>query len=60
VTGLFLRIKRDGKWQAVDVAEMTDDELREEFNKAVTKQHLVRWIVTLAGWIRDNVAVEAP
>ena len=30
--GIYLRIKRDGKWQAVCLSDMTKEELEENFN----------------------------
>lgn len=56
-TGYFLRVEREGKWLSLDVAELTDDELREVFvedDQAFDRQRLAHWVVILAGWIRDR------
>lgn len=57
MTGYFIRIERDGKWQAVELDQMTDEELEVFFkdNPASTK-----WAISLAKWIRDNVGEEPP
>ena len=51
MTGLYVRIMRDGHAQNLEIEELTDDELRDFFSK----QPCENWAVTLAGWIRDNV-----
>ena len=56
VTGFLVRIKRDGKYQPVDVATMTDDEL-----DALERDQPDRgwpWAKALAKWIRNHVKVE--
>lgn len=54
MTGVVVRIMRDGRPQNLDVDEMTEQELRELLE---TKAPI--WVlnlaVILAGWIRDNV-----
>lgn len=57
MTGYFVRIERDGKWQAVELDQMTDEELEVFFkdNPASTK-----WAIGLGKWIRDNVGEEPP
>ena len=58
-TGYVVRICRAGKWQAVDVAEMTDDELEKFFDpKELSPERLAAWSKALAKWIRENVKVE--
>lgn len=55
-TGYVVRICRDGKWQAVDVAEMTDAELEEFFDSAkLSGERLAAWVQALARWIREHV-----
>jgi hypothetical protein len=61
MTGFYVRICRDGKWQAIDVAEMTDDELEKFFDaQGLTPERLAAWARSLAKWIRDNVKVVGP
>jgi len=33
LSGIYIRIKRDGKYQSVDIADMTPEELEEFLNK---------------------------
>ncbi len=54
MTGFFVRVCRDGKWQALDIAEMTDAEL-DEFFATVERMRAIAWAKSLAKWIRDNV-----
>ena len=56
VTGFLVRIKRDGKFQPVDVAAMTDDEL-DAFERAHPSLGWP-WAKALAKWIRNHVRVE--
>lgn len=57
VTGIYLRIQRDGRWENLDIAELTDEELRAFFGTLSDADH-VKWHVGLVKWIRDNVAVD--
>lgn len=54
MTGFFVRICRAGKWQPVDVAEMTDDEL-DVFFDTFDVERARSWAKSLAKWIRDHV-----
>jgi hypothetical protein len=53
ITGAFVRIKREGEWQSVDIAELSDKEL-DEFAE-IKKEAGWMWAKFLAKWIRDNV-----
>ena len=53
VTGVYVRMKRDGCWDAIDFTDLTDDEL-EQFATDHPEQGW-RWATFLAKWIRDNV-----
>lgn len=56
MTGFFVRICRDGKWQSLDVVELTDDELEKFFDaKDFSGERLASWAKSLAKWIRDHV-----
>ena len=59
MTGFFVRVCRDGKWQALDITEMTDAEL-DEFFATVERMRAVAWAKSLAKWIRDNVKKVTP
>lgn len=46
MSNLFIRLKRNGEWQAVDVMEATADERHEHF-KTLAPPALVRWVNAL-------------
>ena len=43
MTGAYLRVKRKGKWQNVEIEYMTDSE-REELFKEADREELLRWL----------------
>ncbi len=53
MTGYFVRIERDGKFQPVEVDQMTDQELEAFFSDS--RETARRWAIALAKWIRENV-----
>ena len=57
MTGMYVRIRRDDKWQNIEVDQLTDEEL-DRFFVAMGAAGQVRWAKALAGWIRDNVGEE--
>ncbi len=55
-TGAFVRVERDGKWQNIEIDQLTDDEL---IDFAEKHPHVGwKWAMVLAKWIRDNVHSE--
>lgn len=58
MTGAYIRIERDGKWQSIEIDQLTDEEL-ESFSKQQPEDGW-KWAKFLAGWIRDNIVGEAP
>jgi hypothetical protein len=56
MTGYYIRIERDGEWQNLDVAELTDAEL--DFWQEQSPIAGWHWAKVLARWIRDNVKTE--
>lgn len=58
-SGFFIRWERAGKWDSLDITELTDEELAKFFSQAPSRQRVESWAVALVGWIRDNV-IEAP
>ncbi len=53
-TGAYYRIRRDGRWQSVEIDQMTDGEL--DAMAAMEAPHVGwKWVKFLASWIRDNV-----
>ncbi len=61
MTGYFVRIERDGKFQPVEIEAMTDEELSKFFeSQEKDNPNASRaWAIALAKWIRENVA-ESP
>ena len=43
MTGAYVRIKRKGKWQNVEIEYLSDKE-REELFKEVDREELLRWL----------------
>jgi hypothetical protein len=43
-TGAFVRVQREGKWQNVDIADCTNDEV-EKLMAGRSKDEVVRWLV---------------
>ena len=43
MTGAYLRVKRKGKWQNVEIEYMTDSE-REELFKEAPPEEILRWL----------------
>jgi len=58
VTGYFVLIHRDGRYQHVQVDQCTDEELEEVFDCCTDAPLLSAWAIALAQWIRDNVQEE--
>lgn len=54
MTGYFVRIFRQGDWRNLDIADLTDRELRDFFEEQ-KPERVTQWAYALAGWIRDNV-----
>lgn len=59
MTGFFVRAQHEGQWQSVEIEALTDEELQ-AFLAGRSASELARWVVGLAGWIRDHVQEEAP
>lgn len=71
MTGLYVRIERDGKWVSVEIETLSDEELARfiERKKTVTyttdlppkvlREQGWNWVEGLVKWIRDKVAVYA-
>jgi hypothetical protein len=54
MTGYYVRAMHDGRWQSVDICQLTDEEL-DEFFKDMDPKRAVQWAKALAAWIRNNV-----
>lgn len=56
MTGVFIRIKRDGKYENIEIEHLTDQEL-EDFATSLPDKGWI-WVRLLVKWIRDNVGQE--
>lgn len=54
IVGIFFRIEREGKWQSLDIADLTEEELRELLD-GWTKDTLTNLVWTLCDWIYSFV-----
>ncbi len=55
VTGAYVRFQRDGKWQNIEVDELSDEEW-DVFEDSPDQQGRGwNWARFLGRWIRDNV-----
>ncbi len=50
MTGIYIRIKRNGKWQNIEVEYLTDAER----DKVLKGKGLMQWIHTLCKIIKNN------
>lgn len=53
ITGYFVRVERAGKFLSLDIAELSESEIKRVF-KDEKPEKLINWIVALAHWARDN------
>ena len=53
MTGAYVRIYREGKWQTIEFDQLTDDEMNRiaEFSPYGGWQ----WAIFFAKWIRENI-----
>jgi hypothetical protein len=59
MTGIPIRILRDGRWQSVDLDTLTDAELDAfAMRNAREGRDGWPWVKALARWIRDHVRAE--
>jgi hypothetical protein len=59
MTGFFVRVARDGKYDHFEIDELTDEEL-EAFASRLPRDKGASWLVALAKWIRENVHADPP
>ena len=55
-TGYFVRAERGGKWQSIDIIELTEPEIEKLFES--NPQKAVQFVIALVGWINDHVRFE--
>jgi hypothetical protein len=53
MTGAYMRVERDGKWENIEVEHMTDAE-RERTFVPRSSEELVRWINLLCSKVVEN------
>jgi hypothetical protein len=53
-TGAFVRAKREGRWQPIEIDQLTDAEL-DRYLDTQPRKALGKWVSFLARWIRDHV-----
>ena len=53
MTGAYVRIERDGKWQSIELDQLTNEEL--ELFAISHPEDGWRWAKFLAMFIRDNI-----
>jgi len=56
VTGAFVRIKRGDEWHAIEIDQLSDDELTQL--KIDCPDDGWKWALFLSAWIRDNIVDE--
>jgi hypothetical protein len=56
MTGAYVRIYREGSWQAVEFDQLTDSEMNEFADRLPDDGW--KWAKFLAQWIRDQVKEE--
>ena len=56
-TGFYIRFGRDGKWQNLDIADLTNEEF-ELFLQSHTSIQVQDWALALHLWIINNVIFE--
>lgn len=54
MTGAYVRIQRDGRWQAIEIDQLTDAEL-DAFAESHPPGSGWNWALFLAKWIREYV-----
>lgn len=56
MTGAYLRVSRNGKWENIEVEYLTDDERSMVLGKE-TNERLLQWIALLARTVRENAQI---
>lgn len=58
MTGAYVRTKRDGTWQSIEIDQLDDLEL-DQLAKRQSEEGW-KWAKFLAAWIRDNIKEQEP
>jgi hypothetical protein len=59
MTGIYVRVRRDGAWQNLEFDQLSDAELT-AFAASQPVEKGWPWACTLAAWIRDHVQGTVP
>jgi hypothetical protein len=51
-TGFYLRVKRDGRFQSLDIAELSPDEITATMGN-IGESRLLSWVISLAQFIKE-------
>jgi len=54
-TGIFIRFERDGKWQNLDIADMTTNEFTQFLASPGQQDRIDVWAIGLHKWIVEHV-----
>lgn len=54
MTGAYVRVQRDGRWQNVEYDQLTDEEL-EQWMAEMDADEARKWLRFSVKWMRDNV-----
>jgi len=49
MTGAYLRIKRNGKWQSIEIEHLTYEERRKNMNY----EDALKWLNFMCKWVTD-------
>lgn len=54
LNGIYIRAKRDNKWQSLDVTDLTEEEMQNALGNK-SPEELVRWIAALSKLLKQVV-----
>ncbi len=55
LTGMYFRVKRDGKWLSLDITDLENNEIK-KLLKDFGPEDIGGIVIALASWIYDNVS----
>jgi hypothetical protein len=57
MTGIFMRVRRDGRWQNLDIVELSQEELSTVFEDT-PKDQVIMFLAGVTKCMRENIAKE--
>ena len=57
MTGIFVRVKRRGKWEAAEIETLTENELRDCFKES-DKDRVLLFFAAVTKWMREHIHEE--